>query len=141
MQLPLPQRAPMSYHGGVSVTACNMDPVHTSSGHQATGMAPSVCTTPASPSPVPDPYPVMGSSAEGVVGAPTRTKISGAKPITVGSCLKTCHGNEAGTMKEVVSMNTSGACFLIAGAPTVLIELGMAGITGSACMMNRSPGA
>jgi len=125
----------------MAVTACNMDVVHTSSGHQATGMAPSVCTTPAAPSPIPVPYPVMGTSTEGVVGAPTRTKVGGGKPITVGSCLKSCHGNEPGTMKEVVSVNTSGPCFIIAGAPTVLIELGMAGITGSPCMMNRAPGA
>ena len=79
----------------------------------------------------------MGNSGEGAKDPPTRTKIQGAKIITVGSCFKACHGNEPGTMKEVVSFNTGGPCFLVMGAPTVLIELGMAGITGSAGFMNK----
>jgi hypothetical protein len=37
----------------------------------------------------------------------------------------------------VVSFNTSGPCFIITGAPSVVIELGMTGITTSTGMMNK----
>ncbi|XYH98122.1 PAAR-like domain-containing protein [Sorangium sp. So ce1128] len=67
-----------------------------------------------------------------------RTKINGAKTLTVGGCMKACHGNEPGTLKEVVSLNTGGPCFPRLGAPNVLIGLGMAGITGSMGQMNKS---
>jgi len=43
-------------------------------------------------------------------------------------------------MKEVVSLNSGAPCFVVAGAPTVVIELGMAGITGSALFMNKGEG-
>src|SRR5687768_10254056 len=111
------------------VTALMMDPITDKSGHQMTGLAVSVCLTPAAPSPLPIPYPTMGTVAEGVTDECLRTKIEGAKILTVGSCMKVCHGNEPGTLKEVVSLNTAGPCFPILGAPIVLIELGMAGIT------------
>ena len=68
-----------------------------------------------------------------------RTRINGAKIGTVGSVLKTCHGNEPGTLKEVVSLNTAGPCFILLGAPNVLCELGMMGITGSPCISNKAP--
>ncbi|WP_437798148.1 PAAR-like domain-containing protein [Sorangium sp. So ce693] len=120
------------------VTALGLDTVHEGSGHQMTGMAVSVCTTPAAPSPLPIPYPTMGTVAEGVIDAPMRTKIEGRKILTVGGCMKACHGNEPGTLKEVLSLNTGGPCFPWLGAPNVLIELGMAGITGSMGQMNKS---
>ncbi len=120
------------------VQAVGMDVVTEKSDHQITGMAVSVCITPAAPAPLPIPYPTMGMVSEGIVDSPMRTKIDGAPIATVGSCAKVCHGNEAGTLKEVVSLNTGGPSFPIMGAPTVLIELGMAGITGSPCMMNKA---
>ncbi|WP_437586874.1 DUF6531 domain-containing protein [Sorangium sp. So ce1000] len=120
------------------VTALGMDTITEKSGHQMTGMAVSVCTTPAAPSPLPIPYPTAGTVAEGIIDAPMRTKINGAKILTVGGCMKACHGNEPGTLKEVVSLNTGGPCFPWLGAPNVLIELGMAGITGSMGQMNKS---
>ncbi|WP_437763172.1 PAAR-like domain-containing protein [Sorangium sp. So ce281] len=120
------------------VTALGMDTITEKSGHQMTGMAVSVCTTPAAPSPVPIPYPTAGTVSEGIIDAPMRTKITGAKILTVGGCMKACHGNEPGTLKEVVSFNTGGPCFPWLGAPNVLIELGMAGITGSMGQMNKS---
>jgi RHS repeat-associated protein len=103
-----------------------------------TGMAVSVCLTPAAPSPLPIPYPTVGTSGEGIIDECLRTKINGAKVLTVGGCLKACHGNEAGTLKEVVSLNTAGPCFPALGAPIVFIELGMAAITGSIGQMNKS---
>jgi len=120
------------------VTVLYMDSITQKSGHQMTGMAVSVCLTPAAPSPLPIPYPTMGTVAEGIIDPCMRTKIEGAKILTVGGCMKACHGNEPGTLKEVVSLNTGGPCFPWLGAPNVFIELGMAGITGSMGQMNKS---
>jgi RHS repeat-associated protein len=122
------------------VTAVGLDVITERSGHAIAPVTPSVCLTPAAPSPIPVPYPVMGNSAEGIVGAPSRTKINGVKAATVGAAVKASHGNEPGTLKEVVSHNTGGPCPVLVGAPIVLVELGMAGVTGSPMMENRSPG-
>jgi hypothetical protein len=121
------------------VTALGMDVITEKSGHQMTPMAVSVCITPAAPSPIPLPYPVIATSTEGIVDPPMRTKINGAPVATVGSCLKACHGNEAGTLKEVVSLNTGGPVLIVMGAPIVLCELGMMGITGSLGISNKAP--
>lgn len=121
-----------------SVTALKMDTITDKSGHSIVPNAVSVCITPAAPSPLPLPYPVVANANEGVTDPPMRTKINGALIATVGSVLKTCHGNEPGTLKEVVSLNTSGPCFLLVGAPNVYCELGMMGITGSLCISNKS---
>ncbi|MFS8068199.1 MAG: PAAR-like domain-containing protein, partial [Byssovorax sp.] len=86
------------------VTALMMDCITEKSGHALVPMAVSVCLTPAAPAPLPIPYPVFATSIEGIGDAPMRTKINGAKIATVGSVLKTCHGNEPGTLKEVVSL-------------------------------------
>ena len=124
----------------MSVTAVMMDCITEASGHTMTPCAVSVCTTPAAPSPLPIPYPVTASAAEGSKDAPSRTKMGGAKIITVGACFTACHGNEPGTLKEVVSLNTGGPAFIVMGAPIVLVELGMVGITGSPGFLNKGPG-
>jgi YD repeat-containing protein len=124
----------------MGVTAVMMDTVHEKSGHTMAPNAVSVCTTPAAPSPVPIPYPPVANVAEGSKDAPRRTKFCGAKIVTVGACFKACHGNEPGTLKETLSLNTGGPCFLVAGAPIVFVELGMAGITGSPGFMNKGMG-
>ncbi|WP_437765826.1 PAAR-like domain-containing protein [Sorangium sp. So ce281] len=121
----------------MSITACMMDCITARSGHQMVPLAVSVCTTPAAPSPIPVPYPVFASSAEGIKNAPVRTKMGGAKILTVGSSFKACHGNEPGTMKEVVSLNTGGPSFIVMGAPVVFVELGMVGTTGSPGFLNK----
>ena len=121
----------------MSVTAVEMDCITESSGHTMAPVAVSVCTTPAAPSPLPIPYPPMASAAEGSKDSPSRTKMGGAKIITVGACFKACHGNEPGTLKEVVSANTGGPAFVVMGAPIVLVELGMVGITGSPGFLNK----
>lgn len=120
------------------VTALCMDTITKKSGHSMVPCAVSVCITPAAPSPLPIPYPVTASIAEGVTDPCMRTKFDGADVCTVGSCFKACHGNEPGTLKEVVSLNTGGPCFLVMGAPNVFVELGMAGITGSPGFMNKA---
>ena len=83
------------------VTALEMDTITDGSGHQMTGMAVSVCITPAAPAPLPIPYPTMGSVSEGITDPCMRTKIEGNKILTVGGCMSVCHGNEPGTLKEV----------------------------------------
>lgn len=122
------------------VTAVGADVITERSGHVIAPVLPSVCVTPAAPSPIPVPYPATGGSGEGVVGAPSRTKVNGARIGTVGGAFKTTHGNEPGTMKEVVSHNTGGAAPLMLGAPIVLVELGMVGVTGSPVLGNKAPG-
>ena len=122
---------------GGPVTAVMMATVTSKSGHQFTPMAVSVCITPAAPSPIPVPYPVMGTSVEGVHAPAMRTKINGNDVCNVGAAFKACHGNEPGTLKETCSFNTGGKSFIVAGAPTVVIERGMAGITGSPGFLNK----
>ena len=121
----------------MGVTAVMLDCITANSGHTMAPLAVSVCKTPAAPSPLPIPYPVFANSSEGVKDPPVRTKMKGVKIITVGACFKACHGNEPGTLKEVISQSTSGACFIVVGAPIVLVELGMVGITGSPGFMNK----
>lgn len=122
---------------GGPVTAVMMKCITDHSGHQFTPLAVSVCTTPAAPSPLPIPYPVMGTAVEGIDSPAMRTKINGSKVCNVGAAFKACHGNEAGTLREVVSLNTGGKSFIVMGAPSVLIERGMAGITGSPGFFNK----
>jgi RHS repeat-associated protein len=125
---------------GGKVTALGMDVITEKSGHVVAPIAPSVCLTPAAPSPLPVPYPASGTSREGIVGAPSRTKVNGAPIGTVGGAFEACHGNEPGALKEVVSHNTGGAVTIVVGAPNVICELGMMGITGSPVLANKGPG-
>ena len=126
---------------GGKVTADGLDVITEKSGHVIAPITPSVCLTPAAPAPVPVPYPVTGSSREGLAGSTLRTRINGAPIGTVGSAFKASHGNEPGALEEVVSHNTGGPAPLLMGAPNVWIERGMAGITGSPMMANKSPGS
>jgi hypothetical protein len=121
------------------VQALDMDVVTEKSGHSVVGMAVSVCLTPAAPAPLPLPYPLTASVSEGISDSPLRTKISGTNCATTGSVLKTCHGNEPGTLKEVVSLNQMGPVAPVTGAFTVLVELGPLAFTGSLCDMNKAP--
>ena len=119
------------------VQALEMDVITEKSNHQVVGMAVSPCLTPPAPPPVP--YPLVAMVAEGISDSPLRTKVSGTNCATIGSVVKTCHGNEPGVGKEVVSLNQMGPVAPTTGAFTVLIELGAAGITGSLCDMNKAP--
>ena len=121
------------------VQALEMDVVTEKSNHNVVGMAVSVCITPAAPSPLPMPYPLTATVSEGITDSPLRTKVCGTNCATIGSVLKTCHGNEPGSLKEVVSLNQMGPVAPITGAFTVLIELGPAAITGSIADMNKAP--
>lgn len=79
----------------------------------------------------------MGTSAEGLTDANPTIKVNGSKLLNVGACLKACHGNEPGTLKEVVSLNTAGKCFPVMGMLTVISGLGPTCATGSFGMMNK----
>lgn len=120
------------------VTALNMDAITDKSGHQIVPNAVSACITPMAPSPMPVPYPVICMVNDGITDPPMRTKIKGCFIGTTGAVLKVCHGNEAGTLKEIVSLNTAGPVFIIVGAPNILCELGMMGFTGSLCVSNKA---
>lgn len=78
------------------VTALDMDMITEGSGHSMVGMAVSVCTTPAAPSPLPIPYPTMGSVSEGSIDSAMRTKVAGEHVITVGSCMRRVTGTSPG---------------------------------------------
>ncbi len=119
----------------MGVTAIGMDVACEASAHQVVPMAPSVCTTPAAPSPIPIPYPVLGTTTSLDPGCED-TKIEGKKSMTTKSKVAAVHGNEAGTMKEVVSMQTGGKAWVFVGAPTVFFEGGMVAITGSPGLAN-----
>jgi len=123
------------------VQALEMDVVTEKSNHNVVGMAVSPCLTPPAPPPVP--YPLTAMVSEGVSDSPLRTKVSGTNCATIGSVVKTCHGNEPGVGKEVASLNQMGPVAPTTGAFTVLIELGPAATTGSICNMNKAstPGA
>jgi len=119
------------------VTAYFLDTITQKSAHTQVGFAVSVCLTPAAPVPLPIPYPTFGNTLEGITDPCMRTKIEGSPILTVGGCMSKCHGNEPGVLREIVSLNITGPCFPWLGAPLILIELGMAGITGSLGQMNK----
>ncbi len=91
-----------------------------------TGLAVSVCLTPAAPAPLPIPYPTFGSVMEDHRSVHAHEDRGREDPHRGRVHEQACHGNEPGTLKEVVSLNTCGPCFPWLGAPIVFIELGMA---------------
>ena len=113
------------------VTALYLDTITDKSGHQMTGMAVSVCLTPAAPSPLPIPYPTMGTVAEGIIDPCMRTKIEGAKILTVGGCMKACHGNEPGTQKDITPMTNADHAWALPVLVTVQFEGKPIVITGN----------
>ncbi len=114
----------------MGVTAIGMDVACEASAHQVVPMAPNVCITPAAPSPLPIPYPILGSTSSLDPGCED-TKIEGKKSMSTKSKVAAVHGNEAGTQKDIITFQTGGKAFVLLGAPTVLFEGGMAAITGS----------
>ena len=89
------------------VTVLNMDVVCEDSGHQVVPMAPNMCITPAAPSPLPIPYPITGSSSNLDPGT-SKTKIKGKKALNCKCKVKQVNGNQAGTQKDITTMQTGG---------------------------------
>jgi hypothetical protein len=114
----------------MGVTAVGMDVACEASSHQVVPMAPNVCITPAAPSPLPIPYPIMGTTAQLDPGCED-TQIEGKKAMNTDSKTQAVHGNEAGTQKDIITMQTAGHAFALMGAPTVMFEGAMVVITGS----------
>jgi hypothetical protein len=122
----------------MSVVANNMDVAAESTGHTVVYMAPSVCITPAAPSPIPVPYPIMTPEGTKKLDDDTRSVKIGDKPVfTVGSVIASCHGNEPGTQKEIVSHKTSSSAFILVGSPNVKAEGDAVVFTGSTGMGNQ----
>jgi len=113
----------------MGVTAIGMDVCSESSSHQVVPMAPNVCITPAAPSPLPIPYPIMGSTSSLDPGCED-TKVESKKSMSSKSKVAAVHGNEAGTQKDILTGQTGGKAWAILGAPTVFFEGGMAVVTG-----------
>ena len=68
----------------MSVTANNMDVAAESTGHTIVYTAPSVCITPAAPSPLPVPYPILTPEGTKKLDDDTRSvKIAGKPVFTV----------------------------------------------------------
>jgi uncharacterized Zn-binding protein involved in type VI secretion len=122
----------------MSVVANNREVAGESTGHKVIYLNPSVCITPAAPSPVTVPYPIMTPSGTGNLDSDTRRVKIGGKPVfTVDSVVSSCTGNEAGTQKEVVSHKTSSSCYIIDGSPNVKAEGKTVVYTGSSGMGNQ----
>ena len=122
----------------MSVTANNRDIAAEKSGHQVIYMNPSVCITPAAPSPVPMPYPIMTPTGTQQLTDQTSTvKIQGGGVLCIGSMIASCHGNEPGTQKEVVSLQTGSKMFIIDGSMNVKFDGSGVAYTGSSGMGNK----
>jgi hypothetical protein len=115
----------------MSVTAIKMNVVCEDSKHKVAPMAPDMCITPAAPSPLPLPYPIMGTSSKLSTGT-EKTKINGKKVLNAKGKVKKVNGNEAGTQKDVTSFTTGGTAWpLPVPAVMVLFEGAPVSITGN----------
>ncbi len=118
----------------MGVTALGMDVVCEDSSHQVTPLAPNVCMTPAAPSPLPMPYPIMGSTSQLDPGT-SRTKINGKKVSNADSCVARVNGNEAGVAATkditVTGVNMGKAWPLPVPAVTVQFEGKPVTVTGN----------
>ena len=114
----------------MGVTACGVDVACEASSHQVTPLAPNVCTTPAAPSPLPMPYPLMGDTGSLDPGCED-TQIEGKKAMNTQSKTARVSGNEPGSLKDIITLMTDGHAFALVGAPVVMFEGAMVVITGS----------
>ena len=107
----------------MSVLANHLEVAGESTGPQIVYLNPSVCITPAAPSPLPMPYPILTASGTGDLKDDTRRVKIGGKPVfTVDSAVSSCNGNEPGTQKEVVSFKTGSSAYILNGSPDVQAE-------------------
>ena len=71
---------------------------------------PDVCKTPAPPAPfVPIPYPNIGKASD-TSGGPSSVKCDGSMPMVKGAKYSKSMGDEAGTLKGIMSMANMGEC-------------------------------
>jgi hypothetical protein len=105
----------------MGTTAMGMDIVTEASSHQVIPMAPNMCITPCAPSPIPMPYPLMGTSSELDPGT-EKTQESSKKIMSTGCKVKQVHGNEPGTQKDITTMQTTGHAWGLPVMVTILFE-------------------
>ncbi|UCC71420.1 MAG: DUF4150 domain-containing protein [Gemmatimonadota bacterium] len=82
--------------------------VHKGSGGMSV-VFPDVCKTPASPSPIPIPYPNIGKSSDTSQG-PSKVKTDGKMPMVKGAKYSRSSGDEAGSVGGVVSGVNMSEC-------------------------------
>jgi len=116
-------------------TALFMDIVTEASGHQITPCAPNMCITPAAPSPLPMPYPIMATSSNLDPGT-EKTMDQGKKVLTTDGKAAGVKGNQPGTQKDITTMTTADHVWAIPVAVTVLFEGQPVIITGNPGFMN-----
>lgn len=114
----------------MTVKACGVEVCSGASVHTVTPMAPNMCITPAAPSPLPMPYPLVGTTASLDPGC-SNTKIMGKKSLNTKGKTARVNGNEPGTQKDVVTFCTTGKAFALMGVPVVMFEGAMVAVTGS----------
>ncbi len=83
--------------------------------------APNVCLTPAAPSPIPVPYPIMTDTSQLAVGCETVLH-NGKKTMNTHSKVQAVRGNEAGTGGDIITAVNRGTAWALVGPPTVLFE-------------------
>lgn len=115
----------------MGVTAVMMDICSEDSSHVVTPMAPNVCKTPAAPSPLPIPYPILGDTSSLDPGCEKTVVGESKKTMNTKGKVKSIHGNEAGTLKDIITSTNIDHAFAMVGAPTVFFEGAMIAITGS----------
>jgi hypothetical protein len=113
----------------MGVTSMAMDVCCEDSNHQVVPVAPNVCITPAAPSPLPIPYPIMGTTGSLDPGC-ENVLIAGKKSMSINSKTAAVHGDEAGTQKDIVTFTTGGKSFPVLGVPIVFFEGGWVVVTG-----------
>lgn len=122
----------------MSVNANSREVAGESTNHVIVYMNPSVCLTPAAPSPVPIPYPITTPAGSGKLDGDTRgVKIGGKPTFHVDAVVHDCVGNQPGTQKEVVSLKIGSSAFIIDGSPNVQFEGKAVVYTGSSGMGNQ----
>lgn len=95
-------------------------------------MAPNVCLTPASPSPIPVPYPITGDTSQLAVGCESVLH-QGKRTMNTHGKIQAVSGNEAGSAGDIITGTTRGTAWATTGAPTVLFE-------GASVVTSTSPG-
>ena len=122
----------------MSVVANNREVAGESTGHKVVYLNPSVCITPAAPSPVPIPYPILTPTGTDSLDGDARRVMIGGKPVFhVDSAISSCTGNEPGSQKEVVSFKTISSCYILDGSTNVKAEGKYVVFTGSSGMGNQ----
>ena len=107
----------------MSVVANHLEVAGEATNHTVVYMSPSVCITPAAPSPLPIPYPIMTPDGTGQLKDGTRkVKIGGKAVFNVKSAVSSCSGNEPGSQKETVSFKTGSSGFILSGSSNVKAE-------------------